>query len=397
MDRTTSLPPPSKKDTRTAIITGCRTAIAAGGLADASLRAVADAAGVSVGSINYQIGDRDALIDAVVAAETMAVTTQRQTWTARAGGWPTGDDTCLADLIGAWLDDGADGRRDSAVVQAELLLHASRRPVHAMTPLLAAIDDLWRTILSGHPQAARLAPLIAAYCHDEQPFSILLRDDPDYRLLRNSTIRALLRSPYSPCEAAADWHMRIVGRLSVAAAGAHRADDIAPSGPRATIAGHIADVVADMGIGAVSHRSVARAAGLPVSSVAHHFAGGRDLVRGGVEALYRRMRADLGADDARPARSGSAVMRLTHDVALAALRDPDFRPFAIDMRRRRAENVHTAVAQALDPAGRADRATTQALVMAMVGHGLCQHARGREPIALPAFITALVAPHHRRE
>ncbi|WP_176593447.1 TetR family transcriptional regulator [Sphingobium sp. EM0848] len=360
------------------IVDAARSVIAERGLAGMSLRTVAEQAEMSVGSISYRIGDRAALITAVTAREIDLADALACDFLARLDGIEPVAAGLLPDLVGAWLDLMAGEQRISAIVTCELALLASRVPetVSDVPRLLDRSATMWRTMLQASPDGARLADAISAYCLDERPFTIALSDIADYRLLRQSTIRALLRDPgEAPAPAASQWHMMLVDRLAVPSADALDAADIVPQGAKATLADHIADLIVADGVGALSHRAVAQVSGMAASSVAHHFPTHRDIVFGGVEAIYRRMRADIWGSNGTAPGNGT-IIQLTHDSALLANRNPAFLPFAIDMRRRRAENVHVQVAQWIGVPVDGDRARVQAIVVALIGHGLEILARG---------------------
>ncbi|WP_313438294.1 TetR/AcrR family transcriptional regulator [Novosphingobium sp.] len=353
------------------IVDAARSVIAMKGIGGMSLRNVAEAAATSAGSISYRIGDRAALIAAVLDREIELAATARAEWSERVGGHDPVVSGILPDLICEWLDQGAGTRRTSAIVLCELALTAGREPqsLPAISALFEETEGLWRDLLSRSEQGEKLARLIARYCLDEQVFSILLADETDYRLLRHSTIRGMLRSGGVNADpTATQWHMALVERLAIPAATAFDEVFAVPSGSKGVIAEKIADIVVEQGVGALSHRTVAQAAGVATSSVAHHFPTHRDILFAGVEAVYRRMRSQIHTAGAR---SGNGdIIRLTHECALSALTDPAFRPFAIDMRRRRAENVHALYAQWLGIAENSDRACVQAMVMASIGSGL---------------------------
>ncbi|GGE94592.1 TetR family transcriptional regulator [Sphingomonas prati] len=369
---------PVKPDRATAgniaILDAARAVIAEQGLAGMSLRTVAQQAGLSVGAISYRFGDRAALVAAILEREIAVKTAERVDWTARVRGVDPVAAEILPDLVIAWLEAGAGARRTSAIVTCELALLASRDPaaLPGMATLFAAVDAVWSDLL---PDDAGLARRIASYCRDEQPFSILLSGDTDYRLLRQSTVRGLLRDPGAAVRPAwGEWHMGLVERLAVPAAVALGQTTV-PEGAKAVIAGHAADVIVAQGVAALSHRVVAQASGIAVSSIAHHYPSHRDVLFAGVEAIYRRMRAGIVAGGRTPP-SSSDIIRLTHECALHALSNPAFLPFAIDMRRRRAENVHPQIAEWLDIPMGSDRARVQAVVMGLIGEGLLNLATG---------------------
>lgn len=359
-------------DPVTVILDAARDVVAERGLAQLSLRIVAERAGLSVGTISYRIGDRAALMDSLAEREAALAAAANADWADRIGSPPAGDAAALADLVTGWLRDCAGAERRTAIVQSELASAAYRDP--ALADAVSAITEsqvaMWRALLAGWPNAARLAERIACYTVDERPFSILLDGIGAYALLRASTIRALLHGASGAARpGASQWHLHLVDLLGEPARAAWDAGD-PPRGARATIADRIADLIVEHGLAPLSHRLIAQAMAMPASSVAHHFPTQRDLLLGGVETLYLRLRSELraapdGAAGARPA--GSAVVALGHEMALGALREPAFLPFAIDMRRRRAENAHPVVSRILTGDEDADRGITQAYVMAMVG------------------------------
>lgn len=373
-----------------AILDGARIVIAQRGLSAMSLRTVAEQAGISVGSISYRIGDRAALVSAIVDREIELLAKVGCSWRQRLTGVDPVAANIVPDLVCEWLDMA--DRRVSAIVTCELALLASRdaQALSAVTTLLEDGERLWHDILGGAADRQPLARRIARYCLDEQPFSLLLANNPDFRLLRYSTVRGLLRDGSgADMGASNDWHMGLVDRLAVPAAAALGKAAETPEGTKAAIADHIADVIVAQGVGALSHRVVAQASAMAASSVAHHYPTQRDILFAGVEAIYRRMRAGIKASNAA-APDGGDVVRLTHECALTAIWNPDFLPFAIDMRRRRAENVHVQAAQWLSiPAG-SDRARVQAMVMALIGDGLHVLATGAPQQSAPDAVARMV-------
>jgi AcrR family transcriptional regulator len=370
------------------ILDAARAVIAQRGLVGMSLRTVADHAGLSVGSISYRIGDRAALVNAIVDREKDLLNDASRRWSARVSGVDPIAAAILPDLIGEWLD--LSERRMSAIVTCELALMAGRNP-QALPGVKGLLDGgarIWSDMLAHISGGEGLARRIACYCLDEQPFSLLLSGNVDYRLLRHSTLRGLLRDAGPARDDWNHWHMVLVDRLAAPAAAALDKASELPEGAKAMIAERIADVIIADGVGALSHRVVAQASAIAASSVAHHYPTQRDILFAGVEAIYRRMRADIRASNAT-APGSSDIIRLTHECALTALWNPDFLPFAIDMRRRRAENVHVQIAEWLSIPEGSDRARVQALIMALIGNGLHMLAIGEAPPPAPDVISRL--------
>jgi len=374
----------------TSLVDAARSVAAARGISGMSLRTVAEEAETSVGSISYRIGDRAALIAAVLDREIELMARARREWGARVEGHDVLGSGLLADLVCEWLDEGAHGRRTSAIVTCELALLAAREPsaLPAIALLFEEAEGLWRDILPSTPEGERVARFIACYCLDEQVFSIVLSDETDYRLLRHSTVRGMLRGGQGSGDPAGSrWHMALVERLAVPAAAALDESALPQQGTKSTIAEHIADLIVGQGVGVLSHRAVAQVAGVATSSVAHHFPTHRDILFAGVEAVYLRLRGQIRDTGAR--LGSGDIIRLTHECALAALTDPGFRPFAIDMRRRRAENVHAQYAGWLGVPVDSDRARVQALVVASIGNGLRSLATGADWLPGPDMVRLL--------
>ncbi|ETI63229.1 TetR family transcriptional regulator [Sphingobium sp. C100] len=378
------------------IIDAARTVIAARGLAGMSLRTVAEQAEMSVGSISYRIGDRAALMAAVVEREIELLGQVSEDFKGRVRNVKPLSTDMLPDLVGAWLDQMAAEGRVSAIVTCELALLASRTPdiLPSVPLLLDAAEVMWREMLRGHPDGERLAWAIASYCMDERPFTVALCDILDYRLLRQSTIRGLLRDAGAAVDPGwSRWHMSLVDRLAIPSADALDSADIVPQGVKADLADHIADLIVADGVDGLSHRAVAQRSGMAASSIAHHFPTHRDIVFSGVEAIYRRMRAEIRTSYGTAPGSG-AVARLTHECALLATRNPAFLPFATDMRRRRAENVHTHIAEWIGIPVDSDRARIQAVIVALIGHGVAAMAKGGLTEPLPQLVRLIADVEH---
>lgn len=332
---------------------------------------------MSVGKIRYQIGDKAALLEAVVARECEIIDLRRDQWRTQLVSCPELDRASVTDIVAQVLDEAVDAGRVSAIVMAEIYIQAYRDP--ALEPLRVRLwahdHGFWRGLFEGFPEARGLVRRIAYYSIDERVFSVLLGQSRDYRLLRQSTLRALLRPAGAQGRSAASaWHLHLIAQLAgPAQAALEGASEI--KGTKAVLARQIADAMARDGVEAISFRQIATSAGVPLSTLTHHFLSHRDLVLGGVEELYRRMRASLG----RPgdARAGRQVLLLTHEMALGALRDSRLTPFAIDMRRRRAENVYAQVAPLVD--GEGDRARSQAFTMALIGEAIALGEQGQQP------------------
>lgn len=365
-----------------AFIRAARSRVAANGIRGLSLRTVAQDAGSSVGSLSYRIGDKRALVAHLIEDGRREFGLAVSAWNKRAGELELAAPDVLAQLVTAWLDDASTVRREAALTECELLLEATIDPAghRELSDLLDDEDRFWQGMLTpGYGAISDIfGSAIAAYCRDEMPFSIALGGNPDYRLLRAATVKRLAEGLAGGATGLARSFEALVAACGNTSAATPLPLDLPEGSKKAELAAHIADLMAEQGVASVTHRLVASRAGVPNSSVAHHFRTGDDLLHAGLGAQIQRMRHELqsGALPDTQADNGMMLMRSTHAVALAAARDPRFAPFALDMRRRRAENVHLAVGEAIGGANGLDRAAAQAATMAFIGFGLAAMARG---------------------
>ncbi|MFZ5747192.1 MAG: TetR/AcrR family transcriptional regulator [Pseudomonadota bacterium] len=361
-----------------------RMRIAADGIRGLSLRAVAQSAGVSLGTLSYRVGDKAALIAGLIEHELAERQAVHARWLERVARLDTVSPEVLAELILAYLDEAAFARRDAAMAGCELLLEAGRDPdsYPGVEAIWDAEQHFWAAMLDGrHPGGRALGVAIASYCLDELPFCLAIGTAPDYRLLRAATTSRIAAGLSGGASGVAIHFDGFVEELSIAAQRATIPVDLPHGSRKAELAGCIGDLIVEQGIAAITHRLVAGRAGIPNSSVAHHFRTRDDLLRAGMAALIQSMRTNFKTDGqlADPAPTeGMALLRTTHALTLEAARDPDLVPFAVDIRRRRGESVRTIVAERIGGAEGLDGAAAQAAAMALAGTGIASRSRSGE-------------------
>lgn len=362
-----------------------RARIAAHGLRGLSMRTVAQDAGSSLGSLNYHIGDKAALVAELIGQEQRDQAALHAVWLRRGGALDLAAPGALAAVVTGYLDEAATERRDRALTRCELLLEAEIDPDgHAgLGSMIDAEEGFWVALLARDhgPRAQHLGRAVCAYCHDELPFSLAVGNNSDYRLLRSATV-ARLSAGWAGDGSGDGAGLALRFDALVAACGESPAGtplpvDLPEGSRRAALAGDIARLILERGIASVSHRSVAARAGVSNSSVAHHFRTRDDLLMAGFGAMIQGMRRAIGPG-ASWSDAGMVLMRATHAIAIAAARDPALRPFALDMRRRRAENVRETIRQWLtgDAEGAIDGAAIQSASMVIIGSRLMALARG---------------------
>lgn len=375
------------------VLQAARARIAANGLRGLRLRSVAHDAGTSLGSINYRIGDKASLIARLIEEEQTQARAARVAWQARMAALDLTAPAMLAEIITGYLDQSADRRREAAITSCELLLEAGLDPpaFPGMAGLLDEEEAFWADALKRDhgTRAPVLAWAVANYCRDELPFTIAANGDADYRLLRAAVARRVAAGLSGEGDSLTGQFEALVAGCGATGASTPLPVDLPPGSKKAELAQHIASIIAEQGVASVTHRLVAARAGVPNSSVAHHFRTLGDVLQAGIGALILSARRELGASEDQDRRDGIALLRATHSIALAAARDQALVPFALDMRRRRAENVRAAIGRAIAPGTGLDPAAVQAAVMVMIGASFAARATPRNNLTEAGLIEQL--------
>ena len=359
-----------------------RARIAAQGFSGLTMRSVAQEAGSSLGSLNHHVGDKAALIASIVHEERRERQSLHALWRRRVACLDLTDAAVLAAVMAAYLDEAALAHRAMALTGCELFVEAGMAPREfpGIDLLLADEDRFWSDLLApGYGIDANLfARAISGYCHDERPFTIALAGHPDYRLLRGATIASVSAGLAGRGDGLGARFGDLVAACGSDPAVSPLPVDLPDGSKKAVLAQHIARVIAEQGVSAVTHRAVAARAGVSNSRIAHHFRTQADLLDAGFGALILAMRQEMQSPDLpEPERHrGTAMIRATHSIALAAARDAVLQPFALDMRRRRSENVRERLREILGGDRAADDATIQAASMITIGSGLAAMASG---------------------
>jgi DNA-binding transcriptional regulator YbjK len=347
---------------------------AAGGLRAIGFRSVAREADVSVGQTGHRYGSLEGLMDRLVELEAQDLGRWFAFWQDRIGGPGGRAGLPLADILVEILEDAVVNRRLSTMLQAELLV----APGFDMRvrPLGTVWIEGWRGLVEHrHPLGQHVAPLQAGLMADEAAFSLAFGTLPPYRLIRKAALSHLLAGfpETEPAELPALF--RELESLSITA------QPQSAAGRTASLSEAIADLLEEEGAGAVSHRALAARAGVPNSTVAHHFRTSEKLIEAGMASLYDRFRrASIGPND--PAML-NRIGRSTHSVALAAARDPRFLPYAIDMRWRRGENFRRVLPGLLRGShSKPWTLTAQALSIAIIGQSLLDPPSGPSDVSV---------------
>lgn len=347
-----------------------------GGLAALSLRPLAQRAGVSVAVIVARFGAKAGLLEQITGTAAAQDQAFFAKWRALAD--LPGDRTpeiraALAELaFQDWVGKGC--RRASLLI--ELVHDRALRPdpFPALEAWLADSGRFWAGLIFG---TEALADLAQGYILDEAGFALAAADNPAYQLLRALCLRRFAAGilPPVPGPAGPGAVERLIEHLRPLPDAPAAGDET----KRRHIAASAGQLIVSQGIGAVTHRSVALAARVPPSTVVYHFGAQPALVIAGLHAIVERFRKSVsasgGGDDGTP--DVRNLVKATSLIALAAAREPGLVPAALDMRRRRGENI-TATGAArlgLEPAGAFDRTAAQVLSVALFGMQMVAMAR----------------------
>nr|WP_274602715.1 TetR family transcriptional regulator [Sphingomonas sp. CFBP 13728] len=341
------------------------------GLAGLTLRPLASSLKVSVAAISARMGTKDELIDRIVDIAAQRDQLFFDRWSALAAQMPPGDSTVRAALADLAFRDWMTAGGQQAIFLIELVHHHAlqQAPSRILDQWLARAGAFWSNLMFGSPT---LADLALGYVLDEAGFALGASEEPAYAVLRVLCLQRFADG-LRPCGGAGGTAIeRLIALLEP--------DDLpiaVPDDPkRQRIADSAARIIVSRGMDAVTHRSVALAVGVPASTVVYHFGGRAALVVAGLHAVIARFhgtRDRARADKTPPGDDAEArdLVKATSMIALASVREPSLRPYALDMRRRRGENIRVTDLMTLGFGSRSDagfdRATAQVISIALFG------------------------------
>jgi len=318
-----------------------------------SFRRLAAAGGVTLATLSYHLGSKADIVQQLLDAERQRDARWHDIWQARLASVRQFDPATLAATVEGYLDDAqgeadAGAARLTSLIWADLLLRAGVDTDLAvrLRPWLQARRDFWRALLAGRiVDSVRWADAVFAYVSDEGVHGLALGANADYRLLRRMAVSRLARR-LDPAQrdglAGSSLFDALVRRLDpqLGLPGPQGDSALLAPGRRRDIAVAACDVILEEGAEAVTHRAVGERLGIPASTVAYHCRSGRDLLRAGQEMVYLVAQGRMPAPGVdSPERRQRVTMRGTLAISLAAARDPELVPQAMDLRRLRGENL----------------------------------------------------------
>jgi len=307
-------------------------------LGETTLRPLADRAGLSVATINHHFGNKQAVLRALVETSLQQEADFAARWAQRLLLVGSGDHRANAHLAGAVFDHWIDANRQALLVLLDLLrapdlIEDGRARLREW---FACMGPFWSRALFGDPDFADMA---FGFVVDEAGFALGAGRDPCFSALRRVCLANLVTC-YAHGRAACENDQRMFGQL---------VEELRPktvpesflngSKRRRAIVEHAAAMLTSPHNETITHRSVAERCGVSPATIVYQFGSTEDLITAGLYALiekFRRGTEGLGPILATPLAD---LVRATGIIALAAARMPALIPHALDMRRRRGENV----------------------------------------------------------
>lgn len=320
------------------------------GLRGASTRAVAERAGVSAALVNYRFGSRSGLVDAALDRVRIADGAAWAGRIERIRSQPPGAARLRPLLHAVLSDDFRSGRRLAAARWA-CLVETERTGAYA-GPSAAFLDagtGFWSIALDSAGADPSPAPVVGAALLSMG--QALLISEPSlsvdawlFDLVDRLADRLLGVEPRQPGDSPWRLEMEQVGEAAFVGEREHE------PGTRSAIVNAAADIVLERGADSLTHRAVAEAAGVSLSSTTHHFSSAEEILTEACREVYRRARsrsvtatgpvAGFGMRDLREGMKATfangggstrAEIAALHEIMLAISRAPAVRPIAVGL------------------------------------------------------------------
>ncbi|MDE2561729.1 MAG: TetR family transcriptional regulator [Sphingomonadales bacterium] len=388
------------RNSKEAIIEQALQLVASEGIDGLTLRPLAQRTGLSVASVTHHLGSKGDMIDslamAALKAEVAFYADNRQRFEGF-GPLPAGARARLAEQVfGEWLDRN----RLQLTFLIELVHSRVRKPddCEILEDWFSAAGDFWSEIVFGSPQARTLA---MGYILDEAAYSLGVGENLFYRALRSLCLDRLAHGIF-PAQAGTrdegEAFAAVVAALKPPASnGSTRLAE--ENSKRERIAACAAEILSQHGIEGITHRSVGKAANVPPSTVVYHFGSREALISAGLHAIIADFHALAHRDTATPQdvqnERARRLILATTLIANSSARFPALRPDALDMRRRRGENIVLDGVRQMGFADveRLDRLSAQTLAVAYFGLRIMAMALHRPE---QQFLASAVAAFRRR-
>lgn len=307
-------------------------------LPDLTLRPLAERASVSVATLNHHFGNKQAVLDALIGASVEHEAKFVHRWEQTLGALPIADPDTRARLAGPVFEDWLTHNRMPLLVMLDLL-HSPELTIdgpEALRRWAAFAGPFWSILLFGNTDKAELA---LGYVIDEAAFALGAGAHPFYRALRQLCLETLVARTAAGRQAN-EARTRLFNALVAALEPAAIPPATDQLGPRSrAIVEAAASLLTSPAHQPITHRSVAQASGVSAATVVYRFGSTEDLIAAGIYGVIDQFRRGTTGKGSSSPLSVADLVRATGMVALASARLPTLWPHALDMRRRRGENV----------------------------------------------------------
>lgn len=340
--------PEQTSRTYMSLIEAAKGIVSDGGLARLSLRNLAEEAGVSTATVTHHLGAKNEILPKLIEAAMNEDAAFFLPWREMSSRLTAPCRVLAARAYSNWFDVA----RERMVLLGEILQTRDLDPlaIASLRKWISLHESAWSEIAG-----ANRGHVISRMLVDEAAFSAALGASIGYVLLRELCFARLFQRE------AAQAFIPVKGALAPSQSLVTSPPEF--KGVRSRIAEAAALIVAEEGVGRLNHRRVGERAHVAASSVVYHFGGRDDLMLAALTAVLSSFRSwvqgvvvasrdgGLGKPD-EVFRSTEHLVRATHAIGLGAMRHGSLLPHAIDMRRRRGENVRPDLIVELDEADR---------------------------------------------
>ncbi|MEE4153146.1 MAG: TetR/AcrR family transcriptional regulator [Erythrobacter sp.] len=341
---------PGSLDTKKSLIANALAMVETLELGALTLRPLADRSGVSVATLNHHFGDKSSMLETVVSVAIERELAFAEHWRERLDQIPARRPRDRAVLAKALFDNWIALHRREILVLLDLLHLPGLFEVGAqrLAQWSNQMGAFWSQVFFG---TSRFGELAMGFVIDEAGFALCAGGDPAYASLRTLCLESLIRWG-AQCE---DSDPAFFASLVAALAPRAVPRSIGERNARGrAVVECVADMLKAHRPAPITHRAVAARCDVSPATVVYQFGSTEDLIVAGLYALIEKFhmsREQPGAGSKTPLAD---LVRATGIIALKAARIPALTEHALDMRRRRGENVtQAALIEAGYPARRA--------------------------------------------
>lgn len=370
--------------------------VAEDGLGGLTLRPLARRLGWSLAGLSRQVGSKDQLLDRLIQEAARADAQTLAPWLRHVESFDMLPLPALMEITEDLLHlrAGPEGRARTHL-KCELVQIAAFNPrLRAAVADWIAVDRRFWSALAARcasPPSFDMGFALTCFAIDDGARALTLEHFDDYRWVRREGIRRLWAGLFDGEETPANpLYERALSDVPSESEPPLWIARLLTSERDQSFGNIVASIILDSGMDAITHREVARRAGLPHTSVAYHYPLQDDLVELGMHATVEMVRVGtLAAMEGRylPPVAGQLGLA-SFAVAVAAARRPSLRPIVREMRRRRGESLLPWLLKHNPGNPRIDMGNIQAMSSVLIGAIVLARADVRSEVPITEQIFA---------